>query len=197
MVPFHPAIDEARRGFEDAKKEMWSAHRWLERAGRVKRPTARREAKQADEALKLANDRLDEAKVLAAPAEQKVDAARAAIDNGESSISTLRTFRQWSGNESRRDHLAELDGALLTWREWAAGRLMVDAEIGSAVRTMGANEDPSCGNLSPTSLMRSPTGRNEPIPPCCHNSRSSHRLSVEEWVSSHSSGGRIAPSLLD
>lgn len=139
MVPFEPAIDHARQGVDGAQREMWSAHRRLERAGRLKRPTARRQAKQADEALKLEHDRLDEAKVLAAPLQHRIDAARAAIDSGESSISTFRTLHRWSGNETHLGHLAELDGALSTWHNWATGRPMVDAEVSSAVKTMRAS----------------------------------------------------------
>jgi conjugative relaxase-like TrwC/TraI family protein len=141
MAPFQPSIDHARQVVDDAQQEMWSAHRRLERAGRVKRPTARREAKQADVALKLAHDRLDETRALAAPAQRKIDDARAEIDSGESSISTYRSVHHWSGNETRRDHLVQLDGALSTWCKWATGESVVDAEVGNAVNTMKTYND--------------------------------------------------------
>lgn len=142
MAPFQPAIDHARHALDEAQKEMWSAHRRLERAGRVKRPTARREAKRADEGLKLVNDGLNEAKALAAPAQQKLKNARAAIEGAESSISTLRTLHRWSGHKTRRDHLVKLDGALETWREWAVGGSIGDAELGNTLRSMGADISP-------------------------------------------------------
>lgn len=107
-----------------------------------KRPAARREAKQADEALKLARDRLHEVRALAAPTQQRIDVARAAINGGESSISALRTLHHWSGNETRRDRLVKLDGALSTWRKWAAGGPVVDAEMSFAVRIMKAESNP-------------------------------------------------------
>ena len=141
MAPFQPAIDEARQVVDDAQKAMWSAHRRLERAGRVKRPTARREAKHADEMLRLASDQLDEARALAAPAQQRIDAARVAIDSGESSVSTFRTVHHWSGNETRRDRLVQLDGALSTWRTWATGAPVDDADVSSAIRTMKTFDD--------------------------------------------------------
>ncbi|WP_395156723.1 AAA family ATPase, partial [Ilumatobacter sp.] len=141
MAPFRPAIDQAQQVIDDAQKEVWSAHRRLDRAGRVKRPAARREAKQADEALTLAHDRLDEAKALAAPAQQKVDATGAVIDSGESSISTLRSVHHWSGHQTRRDRLVQLDVALLTWREWSVGGPVVDAELSSAIKVMKTHND--------------------------------------------------------
>lgn len=142
MAPFQPAIDHARHALDEAQKEMWSAHRRLERAGRVKRPTARREAKQADGAITLANDRLDEARALAGPVQQKIKNARAALEGAESSISTLRTLHRWSGHKTRRDHLVKLDGALETWREWAAGGAIGDAELGDILRSMRADISP-------------------------------------------------------
>ncbi|BAN00534.1 hypothetical protein [Ilumatobacter coccineus] len=142
MAPFQPSLDQARQDVKNAQQEMWSAHRRLERSGRVKRRAARRDAKRADEELRLVNERLGEAKTLAAPAQQKIDASRAAIDRGESSISTLRTIYRWSGNEIRLDRLAELDSALLTWREWAAGELAGDIELSRSVDIMKANENP-------------------------------------------------------
>jgi len=141
IAPFQPAIDCARQAVENAQREVWSANRRLERAGHVKRPTARRHEKQADEALKQAHDRLAEARALAAPARQRIDAVRAVIDSGESSISTLRTLHRWSGNEARRDHLAKLDSALSTWRNWATGGSVVDAEVAEAVKIMKTYND--------------------------------------------------------
>jgi|GEM_PF-529041 len=143
MAPFQPAIDQARQGVDDAQQDMWSTHRRLERASRVKRPSARREAKQADEVLKVARDRLDEARVLAAPVQRRIDAAHEAIDSGESSISTLRALHRWSGNESRRNHIAQLDSALMTWRKWAAGDVVDDVELSSAVRIAKTDNDPA------------------------------------------------------
>lgn len=141
MAPFQPAIDQARQTVDDAQQEMRSAHRRLERAGRVKRPTARRESKQADEALRVARERLDEARSIAAPVQRRIDAAHAAIDSGESSINTFRSLHHWSGNETRRSRLARLDGALSTWRTWATGGSVVDADLAKAVKTMKTYND--------------------------------------------------------
>lgn len=138
MEPFRPTIDQATQGVDEAQMTMWSAHRRLERAGRVKRPAARRDATQLDDALELAHDRLDEASALAAPVQQRIDAAHTAIDGGESSISTLRTLHQWSGNETRRDHLVSLDGALAVWHKWAVGGSVEDAELTSTVKILKA-----------------------------------------------------------
>lgn len=141
MAPFQPAIDQASQSVDVAQQTMRSAHRRLERAGRVKRPTARREAKLAEEALKFAHDRLHEARSLAASAQQKIYAARAVIDSGESSISTFRTLHRWTGHAARRDSFANLRGALLTWRGWATGGVVVDLDIVDAVSIMRANKD--------------------------------------------------------
>lgn len=141
MAPFQPAIDRARQAVDDAQQKMRSSHRRLERAGRVKRPTARRESKQADETLTHARDRLDEARSVAAPVQQRIDAAQAAIDSGESSISTFRSLHRWSGHESRRDHLVNLDDALSTWREWSNGGPVEDAELSRAVKIMRTTRD--------------------------------------------------------
>ena len=147
LEPFEPAIDQARQLVDAAQKEMWSARRRLDHAGRVKRPAARREVKQADEALKLANDRLAETRTVAAPVQQDVDASRAAIDGGESSISTLRTLNRWSGNEARRNHLVELDGAVSTWHEWAVGASISDSTLKSSVKIMRVDSDPELQQL--------------------------------------------------
>jgi hypothetical protein len=138
MSTFQPAIDRARQAVDDAQQEVRSAHRRLERASRVKRPTARREAKHADGVLKRAHDRFDEAKALAAPAQQRIDGARNAIGIGESSMSTLRTLHRWSGSEMRRSDLAKLHGALVVWQKWASGSVAVDIELLSAVRSIRA-----------------------------------------------------------
>ena len=141
LAPFQPAIDRAKQAADDAQNEMRSAHRRLERAGRVKRPTARREAKHADEALTVARDRLDDARSVAAPAQQKIDTARAAIDSRESLISTFRSLHHWSGHETRRDRLVELDGAISAWRQWAVGGVVGDDELSGAVKIMKTNRD--------------------------------------------------------
>lgn len=141
MTPFQPAIDQARQAVDDAQKEMRSAHRRLERVGRVKRPTARREAKQADEALMHARERLDEARVRSAPVQRRIDTAHAAIDRGESSISTFRSVHHWSGHEVCRDRLMKLDSALSTWRTWASGGSVEDAEVAEAVKILKTYND--------------------------------------------------------
>lgn len=120
---------------------MWSTHRRLERASRLKRLVARRDGKHADEALKLAHDRSNAARVLAAPVQRTIDVARAAIDGGESSISTLRALHRWGGNGTRLDRLIKLDVALSAWRKWAAGGSIDDAEVANAVETMKAYRD--------------------------------------------------------
>ncbi|MFT4865674.1 MAG: septal ring factor EnvC (AmiA/AmiB activator) [Ilumatobacter sp.] len=137
---FQPTIDQARQAVDDAQREVRSAHRRLERGGRVKWP-ARREAKRAANALEFAHDRLDEARALAAPTQDRTDAVHAAIDNGESSISTLRTHHRWNGVEARRDHLVNLDGALAVWQRWAAGEAVVDADVANSVGAMTAEDD--------------------------------------------------------
>ena len=89
--------------------------------------------------------------MFAPPVQQKIDAAHAAIDGGESGISTLRSLHHWSGSETRCDRLAKLDGALSTRREWAAGGPVVDVEAGNAIKIMKADSDPAGGDLLRTS----------------------------------------------
>jgi hypothetical protein len=74
--------------------------------------------------------------------QQRIDVVRAAIETGESSISTLQTLQGWSGNATRRDLLVKLDGALTTWHKWAAGGGVADVELGNAARIMMADAIP-------------------------------------------------------
>lgn len=142
MEPFRPAIEQARADVDHAQQEMWSAHAIERRAGRLKRPAARRAAKQADEALVVVQQRLADARAAAAQVQERVDRALAVINSGESSISTLRTLQEWSGIENRRDHFAEVGSALSTWRKWAAGGPVDEQALSSVLVNLRENGDP-------------------------------------------------------
>ena len=141
MAPHRPAIDQARQSLEDARDEARAARRGLERSSRIKRPAARRDVAQADQALDVARDQLDAAQAPAAPIRQRIAGAHATIKNGKSSLSTLHTLHKWSGNETSRSRLVDLDGALGVWHRWAGGHAVDDADVTSAVRVLHASDD--------------------------------------------------------
>ncbi len=141
MAPYRPAIEQARELVEEAQEEARVARRRLERSGRIKRPAARRDAAQADEVVEVASDQLEAAKAPVASTRQRIIAANAAIREGTSSLSTLQTLREWSGNEAHRSHLVELVGALSVWQRWAIGQQVDDGELARAVQSMCVSDD--------------------------------------------------------
>jgi hypothetical protein len=133
LDPHRPALEEASRDVEDARRRVRSANAQLSQSSALKRRGARRSVDEAQTSLDAALERQQHVDLAARPAIQLAAAADTEVRKIRDRLNTLDMRERWALGYTDVGRLRDLAHALQHWRHWADGHLMSAEAIAHVV----------------------------------------------------------------
>jgi conjugative relaxase-like TrwC/TraI family protein len=121
LDPHRPALEEASRDVEDARRRVRSANAQLSQSSALKRRGARRSVDEAQTSLDAALERQQHVDLAARPAIQSAAAADTEVRKIRDRLNTLDMRERWALGYTDVGRLRDLAHALQQWRHWADG----------------------------------------------------------------------------
>jgi conjugative relaxase-like TrwC/TraI family protein len=124
LDPHRPALEEASREVDDARRRVRTTDAELSRSSALKRRGARRNVDEARTSLDAALERQQQVDLAAGPASQSITAADAEVRRLRDRLNTLDMRERLALGYTDVDQLRGLADALHQWRRWADGHPM-------------------------------------------------------------------------
>jgi conjugative relaxase-like TrwC/TraI family protein len=136
IEPFRFALDAADEDVRTAHRAVQAPTNQARNTKGFKRRAHLREADRAKGSLDVAQGKKNDLAAVAAPAQERVEDARREVRDVKSLISAQRVRDRWSGSEAQIEQLAGLDASLHTWKRWALGERVADADLIDVAETL-------------------------------------------------------------